>query len=168
MSGNQNANSEAKNVLVVGSWAKEQITIENLLRDPGVQAFAYMDTINPAIIELTHGYRIGELGDVGKIVNYAKEQGIDLVLVTTAKPLSVGLGKLLLYAAEQEAKERGCELVEAMIDPENVASQRLFESVDYRNVSSQEGETVSVEWNVAVKDYYSPGRHFMVYQKELA
>jgi len=82
---------DIKRVLVVGSWAKEQITIENIRKKPDVKVFAYMDTKNPAIISLVDGYKIGGFDKKEKIVNYVKEQKIDLVLVTTAMPLSIGV-----------------------------------------------------------------------------
>ncbi len=81
----------SKNVLIVGSWAKEQITIENIKRDPNVKIFCYLDTKNPGIIELTHGHKIGSLYKVNSIVEYAKEIKADMVIITTALPLSLGV-----------------------------------------------------------------------------
>jgi phosphoribosylamine--glycine ligase len=80
-----------KRVLVVGSWAKEQITIENLSRDPDIEIFSYMDIRNPGIVSLVKGYQIGSFHDITAIVNYAQGQLIDLVIITTASPLSLGL-----------------------------------------------------------------------------
>ncbi len=81
-----------KKVLVVGSWAKAQITIENLRsRNLNIKIFAYMSIKNPAIIPLLNGYEIGDLSAINNIVGYAKKQDIDLVIVTTAEPLSFGL-----------------------------------------------------------------------------
>jgi phosphoribosylamine--glycine ligase len=84
-------NNEIKRVLVVGSWAKEQITIENIRKKSDVKVFAYMDTKNPAIASLVEGYEIGGLDNKEQIVNYAKKQKIDLALITTAMPLSIGV-----------------------------------------------------------------------------
>jgi phosphoribosylamine--glycine ligase len=77
-------------VLVVGSWAKEQITIENIRKNSNVKVFSYMSTKNPAILSLVDAYEIGRLDNKKKIVDYAKKQKIDLALITTAQPLSVG------------------------------------------------------------------------------
>ena len=88
-------NTEIKRVLVVGSWAKEQITIENIRKKSDAKVFAYMDTKNPAIALLADGYEIGELDNKKQIVNYAKKEKIDLVLITTALPLSVGVVDVL-------------------------------------------------------------------------
>ncbi len=80
-----------KRVLVVGSWAKEQITIENISSNPDIEIFSYMDIRNPGIISLVDSYRVGSLYDIDAIVKYALEQKIDMVIITTASPLSIGL-----------------------------------------------------------------------------
>jgi phosphoribosylamine--glycine ligase len=81
---------DIKRVLVVGSWAKEQITIENIKKE-NVKVFSYMDTKNPMIIDLVDGYKIGDLSNIKDIVKYAKEKEIDIVFITTAEPLSLGI-----------------------------------------------------------------------------
>ena len=78
-----------------------------------------------------------------------------------------GIGALLLRKTEREVKKIGCEKIEVTIDPENISSQRLFEKIGYKNISSKEGEIIEVNDNIAVKDYYKYGRHFMVYEKKL-
>ena len=78
-------------VLIVGSWAKEQATIENIVNIAGSKAYVYMDTPNPGIMALVNDYRIGDLKDTKNIVDYADSISADLVLVTTASPLAVGL-----------------------------------------------------------------------------
>ena len=83
--------SSVKRVLVVGSWAKEQITIENLSGNPDIEIFSYMDIRNPGIASLVKGYQIGSFQDLPAIVNYAQGQLIDVVIITTASPLSLGL-----------------------------------------------------------------------------
>jgi len=75
------------------------------------------------------------------------------------------VGKLLLKAMESCVKEKGGKRLEVTVDPENEPSLRLFRSLGYTNISRQEGETVHVLENLAVKDYYSPGRHFMLFEK---
>ena len=76
-----------------------------------------------------------------------------------------GVGKLLLQAAENYLKEIGIRRIEVTVDPENEPSIRLFRSSGYTNISRREGETVHVLANLAVKDYYSPGRHFILFEK---
>ncbi len=79
------------NVLVVGSWAKEQITIQNLQKNPNLGVYAYMDTVNPGIVKLVKGCKLGLFSDIDGIVKYAGDIEAKLVLPTTAEPLSLGL-----------------------------------------------------------------------------
>jgi RimJ/RimL family protein N-acetyltransferase len=73
----------------------------------------------------------------------------------------------LLDEFEKTGKGFGCTCVEVTVDPENIASKKLFEKNGYLNVSSNEGETIEVRGSTAVKDYYKPGRHFILFQKGL-
>jgi diaminobutyrate acetyltransferase len=90
-----NYKNDMERILVVGSWAKEEITIENLKKNPGLEVFSYLDTRNPGILGRADGIRIGSLYDVEEILDYAREMNIDLVLVTTAAPLAAGLVDVL-------------------------------------------------------------------------
>jgi len=78
-----------------------------------------------------------------------------------------GIGKMLLETVEKEVKKLGCNRVELTIAPKNIPSKRLFEKMGYLNVSAKGGEIVEVMGNTAVKDYYKPGRHFMLYEKSI-
>ena len=82
---------DIRRVLVVGSWAKEQITIEHLKETSDREIYAYMDTRNPAIEAAAEGSAVGSFSDVEAVSDYAKEISSDLVLVTTASPLAHGL-----------------------------------------------------------------------------
>lgn len=77
------------------------------------------------------------------------------------------IGKMLLDEFEKAGKNIGCKKVEVTVDPENIPSQKLFEKNGYLNISSKEGEIVEVMGNTAVKDYYKPGRHFILYEKKI-
>jgi ribosomal protein S18 acetylase RimI-like enzyme len=77
------------------------------------------------------------------------------------------IGKMLLDKIEKTAKKIGCNSIELTVDPENVPSQKFFEKNGYLNISSREGETVEVRGNTAVKDYYKPGRHFILFEKNI-
>jgi L-2,4-diaminobutyric acid acetyltransferase len=76
------------------------------------------------------------------------------------------VGKKLLNQIEKAARMFGCNRVELTVDPENIPSTRFFEKNGYLNVSSKEGEIIEVMGNTVVKDYYKPGRHFILFQKE--
>lgn len=79
-----------KKILVVGSWAKEQITLENISRRPGREVYSYLDTVNPGILNCAKGCRIAPLNDIESIADYAASLPADLVLITTAEPLARG------------------------------------------------------------------------------
>jgi len=78
-------------ILIVGSWAKEQITVENIRRADDYEVHAWLDTNNPGITGQVDGFEIGSLYAIDEIVDYAVRQTVDLVLPTTASPLSAGL-----------------------------------------------------------------------------
>ncbi|MDO9097183.1 MAG: phosphoribosylamine--glycine ligase, partial [Candidatus Methanoperedens sp.] len=154
---NEKNKLSVKRVLVVGSWAKEQITIENLSSNPDVEIFSYMDIRNPGIISLVKGYQVGSFYDISAIVNYAREQKIDLVIITTASPLSRGLvdaleaNRILAFgpvrlAAQLEAnKEFTRKLLQKYL-PSAIPEFEVFDNsqnaIDYAK---------KLDWQVAVK-----------------
>ncbi|CAG0958937.1 MAG: phosphoribosylamine--glycine ligase [Candidatus Methanoperedens nitroreducens] len=150
-------NSSVKRVLVVGSWAKEQISIENLSGNPKVEIFSYMDTRNPGIIPQVKGYHIGSFKDIHSIVRYAKEQEIDLVIITTASPLSMGLvdaleaGRILTFgpvrlAARLESDKEFTRRLLQKYMPSAVPQFEVFE--DTRSAIEY---AEKLNWQVAVK-----------------
>ena len=77
------------------------------------------------------------------------------------------LGQQLLKHLEKHLRNTDACRIELTIDPENVASRQLFENNGYENISSREGPIIQSNGRDAVKDYYKPGRHFMLYEKAL-
>ncbi len=146
-----------KRILIVGSWAKEQITIENLSSNPDIEIFSYMDIKNPGIVPLVKGYQVGSFHDISAIVNYAKEQKIDLVIITTASPLSRGLvdaleenhilafGPVSIAAKLESNKEFTRRLLRKYI-PSAIPKFEVFDdsqkAIDYAE---------KLDWQVAVK-----------------
>ncbi len=146
-----------KRVLIVGSWAKEQITIENISSNPDIEIFSYMDIRNPGIISQVKGYQIGSLYDISGIVNFALEKKIDLVIITTASPLSIGLvdaleenhilafGPVRLAARLEADKEFTRKLLKKYM-PSAIPEFKVFEdpeiAIDYAE---------KLHWKVAVK-----------------
>lgn len=76
-----------------------------------------------------------------------------------------GTGKKFLVLIEEIIRNLGCVRIEVTVDPVNKMSQKLFEKMDYKNISNREGRTVKVNSIEAVKDYYRPKRHFILYEK---
>jgi RimJ/RimL family protein N-acetyltransferase len=78
------------------------------------------------------------------------------------------VGATILRELEKRLYSQGVTRIECTIDPKNAQSIRLFESLGYVNVASREGQTVEIAGQLAVKDFYKPGRHFALYEKRLA
>ncbi len=78
-----------------------------------------------------------------------------------------GIGEKLVGEMENEMKKLGFRRIELTIDPVNIPSQKFFNKMGYKNISEKVGKTIEVKGNPAVQDYYRPGRHFMVYEKQL-
>ncbi len=76
-----------------------------------------------------------------------------------------GIGGKIVREVENELKKLGFQRIELTIDPVNIPSQKLFNKMGYKNISEKVGETIEVEGKLAVRDYYKPGRHFIVYEK---
>lgn len=91
----QRASNARDPVLVVGSWAKAEITVEHLVEHSAAPVYAFMDLANPGIIERADGYRVGRTKDADQVVGYAREIGAGLVLITTAGPLEAGVADAL-------------------------------------------------------------------------
>ena len=66
-----------------------------------------------------------------------------------------------------ELKNSGFTRIEITIDPANISSKKLFESMGFRNISEKIGDTINVQGNIAIRDYYRPGGHFMLFEKNL-
>ena len=154
---NNNLNNKLNKVLIVGSWAKEQITIENIKRDSRIKVYAYLDTRNPGIMSIADGYRIGDLKDIKNIKDYAREKEIDLVLITTANPLQAGLVDLLeeenipvfgprKCCARLESDKSFARKLVRSIAPEVIPEYKVFripeKAIDYAK---------KLNWQVAVK-----------------
>jgi len=147
-----------KRVLVVGSWAKGQITVENLrIRNLNINIFAYMSVKNLAIISLVDGYKIGRFDKTNDIVEYARKQRIDLVIVTTAEPLSLGLVDAL---KKEKIKAFGPTKQAARLESDKAFMRELmrkykidgipqFQVFDNADAAIQYAKKLG--WNVAVK-----------------
>jgi diaminobutyrate acetyltransferase len=78
-----------------------------------------------------------------------------------------GIGTAILKEVENTLEKLGFKRIEVTIDPVNISSQKLFEKVGYKNISGKERKTIKINGNIAIQDYYSPGRHFILYEKQI-
>ncbi len=146
-----------RSVLVVGSWAKEQITIEHIKRTSAATVLAFTDTANPGIDAVADEMRVGDFADVESIAAFAGERDVDLVLITTASPLSHGLVDLLeergiavfgptRAAARLESDKRFAREIVARCCPAAVPAFAAFDDAE-----EAVGFAESLGWRVAVK-----------------
>jgi phosphoribosylamine---glycine ligase len=149
--------NKIKKILVVGSWAKEQITIENIKKNSAYQVFSYLDTKNPAIIALVEDFFIGSLSDSNSILNYAKKIKPNLILITTASPLAAGVVDKL---EAENFKVFGPKKLAAQLESNKAFTRELMykylpESVPEFKIFTDKNEAVSYakskEFKVAVK-----------------
>lgn len=145
------------NILIVGSWAKEQITIQNLQKNPNLEIYAYMDTVNPGILKLVKGYKLGPFSDIDGIVNYAADIEAKLVLPTTAEPLSLGLIDAL---KKKDINGFGPSRNAARLESDKAFTRELLQRYripalpEFKIFSSPEKATdyaAQLDWQVAVK-----------------
>jgi phosphoribosylamine--glycine ligase len=144
-------------VLTVGSWAKEQITVENIRRAGGYSTHAWLDTNNPGITSRVDSYSLGSLHAIDQIVAYAVEEKVDLVLPTTASPLSLGLVDAL---TEEQVPVFGPSRSAARLESDKAWTRRLMqeccpEAIPEFRVFTDRDEAVAHarerDWEVAVK-----------------
>ena len=171
---NQNLPSKIEKVLVVGSWAKEQATIENLKENKEIKVLSYLDTKNPGIIREADDYRIGELDQTQKIVEYASQNKVDLVLITTAEPL----GKGVVDALERESilcfapRKKAAQLETNKHFARRLMKKHNIDAVPSFKVFQQEDEAIKyakeLNWQVAVKPIgLTEGLGVKVYKEQL-
>ena len=75
-------------VLVVGTGAREHAICDALKDD--VELYAYMSKNNPGIAKIST-YKIGDEGEVDKVAEFAKENGIELAVIGPEAPLGKGI-----------------------------------------------------------------------------
>ncbi|MFO7889879.1 MAG: phosphoribosylamine--glycine ligase [bacterium] len=146
-----------KKILIVGSWAKEQITIKNLKQFGDYTVYAYLDTKNPGIISIADDHKTGSFTDIDAIVQYAQNSNVDLVLITTAAPLNAGL----VDALDKEnitafgPDKHAARLESNKAFTRNLLKKYLPHSVPKFRVCASTGEAVeyarTMNWRVAVK-----------------
>jgi diaminobutyrate acetyltransferase len=109
----------------------------------------------------TVGFVMGFVSDNIEGTYFIWQIGVDLEFQ------GQGLGSAILKEVEKEIKKLGSSRIELTIDPENTPSQKLFEKNGYKNISTSQEFPVKTLNNDAVKDFYGPGRHFMLYEKKI-
>ena len=79
------------NVLVVGGGAREHAICDAVIRSKDIKLFSVMKNLNPGIKQLAYDYLQQDETNVEKVVNYAEEKEIDLVIIGPEASLELGI-----------------------------------------------------------------------------
>ena len=160
----------------------KRIIIEPPSEEEFVEVFRFMAQSMPSECYAEHFYKImlryfgntcvvarDRKNIIGFVLGFFSQVQTDTYFLWQIATLpayqGMGIGKKLVREVEKILSKMNCRRIEVTIAPDNTPSQKLFEAMGYKNVSQKEGETLVINNNPAVKDYYKPGRHFMLYEK---
>ena len=80
-----------KKVLLIGRWGKTHALAKAIVESGNADLYSYMDKPNAGIVPLAKEYKIGDLKDSEKIIDYALEKEIDLAIVVPHMTLKLDL-----------------------------------------------------------------------------
>jgi phosphoribosylamine--glycine ligase len=78
-------------ILVVGGGAREHAICDAIHRSNDTKLYVVMGNKNPGIAKISEDFLIEKETNVGKVVDYAKEKNVDIVIVGPEAPLEAGL-----------------------------------------------------------------------------
>lgn len=144
-------------ILLVGNGAREHAISEALVRAENVHIFAYMNTINPGIKNLSQGYHIGELNDNERIVKYAKSIKANFAVIGPENPLSNGIVDSLEKAEiECAAPNKEMSKIEwSKVFTRNLMKEHSMPGCPEFQIFSQEDNLANIEREVQhmMKDF---------------
>jgi phosphoribosylamine--glycine ligase len=79
------------NVLVIGGGAREHAICDAVCRSKNADLYSVMGNLNPGICLLSKDFLKEKETNVEKVIEFAKEKGINLVIVGPEAPLEVGI-----------------------------------------------------------------------------
>ncbi|MGL4669715.1 MAG: phosphoribosylamine--glycine ligase [Methanobacteriaceae archaeon] len=107
-------------VLVVGTGAREHAICEALIANnnaSNIELYSYMSNKNPGIAKIAT-YKIGSEMEVENVVEFAKENGIEIAVIGPEAPLEVGIVDKL--------EEAGIKCVGPKKDPAQIETNKSF------------------------------------------
>ena len=85
------------NILLIGSGAREHAIARAFKRSPqNTDLFCFASSNNPGIQELCTGYEVGKITDPQAVLDFAKENNIELAFIGPEGPLSAGVADILM------------------------------------------------------------------------
>jgi len=79
------------NILVVGGGAREHAICDAVYRSNNTELFVVMSNKNPGIAKISKDFLIEKETNVEKVVDFANQKNVDLVIVGPEAPLEAGL-----------------------------------------------------------------------------
>jgi GNAT superfamily N-acetyltransferase len=76
-----------------------------------------------------------------------------------------GVGRRMFSLFESSVKKMGCKKILAASRPQNKTAMTFYETVGFRPV--QAGTMVEVDGVMAIKDYNGPGKHVVLWSKDI-
>jgi ribosomal protein S18 acetylase RimI-like enzyme len=95
---------------------------------------------------------------------YPEEAYLHLVQVDPAMR-GHGIGRRLFSQFEASVKAMGCKKIVTTSRPQNKTAAKFYEEMGFKPVES--GDMVEVDGVRAIKDYNGPGKHVVLWAKEL-
>ncbi|TAN34259.1 amidophosphoribosyltransferase [Patescibacteria group bacterium] len=90
---------KSMDILIIGSGAREHAIARAVVRSPQKpRLFCFASSNNPGIRELSVGYAVGKITDPTAVINFAKENAIDIAIVGPEAPLASGVADALWAA----------------------------------------------------------------------
>jgi len=82
-------------ILLIGNGAREHVIAESAVKF-GYELYAFMSAKNPGIVKLCKNYKIGNILDGNAIVNFARDNNIDIAIIGPEAPLEAGVSDKIL------------------------------------------------------------------------
>lgn len=145
------------NVLVVGGGAREHVICEAIIQSKNVNLYSVMKNLNPGIEKMAVDYLLEKETNIDRVVEYAKDKKIDLVLIGPEAPLELGLVNALqkqdikACAPTKEAAriETDKEWMRNLLKKYNISGQLKYETFTDTKKAREFIEALNVE--VAIK-----------------
>ncbi len=140
-------------------FAKEMGIIPTSLHTLKVAELLFRNTIQLAYHEnIAIGYVLGMRSQVDK------EEGWIRQLFVKKEYRGIGAGKILVQTELDVFRNLGASIVRLTTDPKNSTGIAFFKKLGF-TVDKDYGETTKIEGFDAIKDFYGPGKHRIIFKK---